>query len=220
MRAPGVIMTPVGHDAAGLLAAQGVAVVEVDRRVARVPCDAVVLDNEGGARDATAHLLALGHRRIGLLMAKTNWSSDAGRLAGYLSAHEDAHVPVDEKLIVEIEFQAADAGARIATLLAEAAPTALFAGNNVLAELAWHAIRKRGLSIPGDISVVAFDDMAWMAMVQPGITAVAQPTFAMGCRAALLLLRRLEAPLSEQTVEVLEPTLVLRGSTAEPVAIS
>jgi LacI family transcriptional regulator, galactose operon repressor len=220
MRAPGVIMTPVGHDAAGLLAAQGVAVVEVDRRVARVPCDAVVLDNEGGARDATAHLLALGHRRIGLLMAKTNWSSDAGRLAGYLSAHEDAHVPVDEKLIVEIEFQAADAGARIAALLAEAAPTALFAGNNVLAELAWHAIRKRGLSIPGDISVVAFDDMAWMGMVQPGITAVAQPTFAMGCRAALLLLRRLEAPLSEQTVEVLEPTLVLRGSTAEPVAIS
>jgi len=218
MRAPGVIMTPVGHDAAELLAAQGVAVVEVDRRVARVPCDAVVLDNEGGAREAVAHLLASGHRRIGLLLAKTNWSSDAGRLSGYLSAHDDAGVRVDEQLIVPIEFQAADAEARISRLLADEAPTALFAGNNVLAELAWHAIRKRGLSIPRDVSLVAFDDMPWMGMVQPGITAVSQPTFAMGCRAALLLLRRLEAPECERTVEVLDPTLVLRGSTAEPVA--
>jgi LacI family transcriptional regulator, galactose operon repressor len=216
MRAPGVIMTPVAPEAAELLAAQGIAVVEVDRLVARVPCDAVVLDNEGGARVATAHLLGLGHRRIGLLVAKTNWTSDAGRLDGYLTAHADARVRVDEDLILEIEFHAVDAEARIAALLAEHEPTALFAGNNLLAEHAWHALRRRKLAIPDDVSLVAFDDVPWMGMVQPGITAVAQPTFEMGCRAASLLLRRLAHPSCSRAVEVLEPRFVFRGSTVAP----
>ena len=59
----------------------------------------------------------------------------------------------------------------------------------------------------------AFDDVPWMSMVQPAITAVAQPAFEMGRRAALLLLRRLEDPTCGRTVEVLEPRLVTRGST-------
>jgi LacI family transcriptional regulator len=87
MRAPGVIMTPVGSEATTLLAAHGVAVVEVDRQLATTPCDAVVIDNEGGARDATAHLLGLGHRRVVLLVARTDWTSDVGRLRGYSDAH-------------------------------------------------------------------------------------------------------------------------------------
>jgi LacI family transcriptional regulator len=74
-------------------------------------------------------------------------------------------------------------------------------------------LRKQQLAIPRDISLVAFDDVPWMEMVQPAITAVAQPTFEMGRRAALLLLRRLEDPSCGRTVEVLEPTLIVRGST-------
>src|SRR5204863_2130491 len=79
MRAPGVILTPVGADASRLLARHGVAVVEVDRQLATVGCDAVVVDNEGGARAATRHLLELGHRRIGLLVIATDWTSDVRR---------------------------------------------------------------------------------------------------------------------------------------------
>src|SRR4051812_3334163 len=62
MRSPGVIMTPVGPEATAFLLRHGVVVVEVDRRLAGEPCDAVVLDNELGAREATAHLSGLGHR--------------------------------------------------------------------------------------------------------------------------------------------------------------
>lgn len=78
--------------------------------------------------------------------------------------------------------------------------TAIFAANNLLAEHAWHGLRERGLVLPRDISLVAFDDVPWMTMVMPGITAVTQPTVEMGRRAARLLLRR----------------LIVRGSTSTP----
>jgi LacI family transcriptional regulator len=213
MRAPGVIITPASNSAADLLVSRGVAVVEVDRRLATATCDAVVIDNERGARAAVEHLLGLGHERIGLLMAKTTWTTDAGRLEGYRAALTSAGLKVDRKLIVKVATHAADATGRIAALLDEQQPTAIFAANNVLAEQAWQVLRARRLSIPRDISLVAFDDVPWMGMVQPAITAVAQPTYEMGRRAALLLLRRLEDPTCGRTVEVLEPKLITRGST-------
>ena len=64
MRAAGVIMTPANDEAGALLARHGVGIVEVDRRLASVDCDAVVIDNEGGARDATAHLLEIGRAHV------------------------------------------------------------------------------------------------------------------------------------------------------------
>ena len=213
MRAPGVIMTPASNTAADLLAARGTPVVEVDRRLATVSCDAVVIDNEQGAREAVGHLVELGHTRIALLMAKTTWTTDAGRLQGYRAALTAAGLKVDRRLIVKIATHAPDVRARIAGLLDEQQPTAIFAANNQLAEQAWQLLRRRRLAIPRDVSLVAFDDVPWMGMVQPAITAVAQPTFEMGRRAALLLLRRLEDPTCGRTVEVLEPRLVIRGST-------
>jgi LacI family transcriptional regulator len=214
MRAAGVIVTPADRAAAIVLTKAGVPVVEVDRRLARVPCDAVVLDNERGGQDATAHLLDLGHRRVALLMAATDWTSDAGRLHGYVAAHDERGVPLDERLVLPLPFQAPDAEERIEALLEQQGPTAIFAANNTLAERAWRVLRRRGLRLPQDVSLVAFDDVPWMAMVDPGITTVAQPTFDMGRRAAQLFLRRAADPGAPRSIELLEPTLVLRGSTA------
>jgi len=216
MRAAGVIMTPADRAAASLLARNGVDVVEVDRQLADVPCDAVVIDNEEGGRLATAHLLELGHRRIGLLVADTDWTTDAGRLAGYRAAHSAAGAVVDERLILPIAFHAPDAEQQIAELLASAAPTALFAANNQLAEHAWKVVRARGLRLAQDVSLVGFDDVGWTSMVDPGITVVSQPTVELGRRAAGLLLRRIDDPGCELAFECLEPSLVLRGSTARP----
>jgi LacI family transcriptional regulator len=215
MRAPGVIMTPTSRAAADLLGARGIAVVEVDRRMSTL-CDAVVIDNERGAREAVAHLLELGHTRIALLVARTTWTTDAGRLDGYRAAHADAGGRVDRRLVLKVATHAADAPARIEALLERERPTAVFAANNVLAEQAWHVLRRLDRKIPRQISLVAFDDVPWMEMVRPGLTAVRQPAFEMGRRAALLLLRRLEDPSCGRTVEVLQPELVVRGSTAAP----
>jgi LacI family transcriptional regulator len=216
MRTAGVIITPADHAAASLLARHGVSVVEVDRRLARIDCDAVVIDNERGGRDATSHLLALRHRRVALLVADTDWTSDAGRLQGYRAAHEQAGLEVDERLILPIAFHAADAEQRIDALLRAQRPTAIFAANNELAEHAWQVLRKRRLVLPSDVSLVAFDDVPWMTMVAPRITVVAQPTLEMGRQAARLLLRRVEEPLRPTTLVRLQPALIVRGSTAPP----
>jgi LacI family transcriptional regulator len=216
MRSAGVIMTPVGPEPARLLRRHGVAVVEVDRQLADVPCDAVVIDNERGARDAVGHLLALGHRRVALLVAETDWTTDAGRLRGYRAAHEDAGVAIDERLVVRVRFHAPDAEARIGALLDVEAPTAIFAANNELAEHAWRVLRRRGFELPRDLSLVAFDDVPWMSLVDPEITVVSQPVVEMGRRAAGLLLHRAENPSSPPRVECLQPLLVVRGSTAAP----
>jgi LacI family transcriptional regulator len=216
MRVPGVIMTPVAGDAAALLAAHGVAVVEVDRQLATTPCDAVVIDNARGAHEATSHLLALGHRRVGLLVVDTEWTSDAGRVAGYRNAHAEAGVPVEEPLIIRIPVRGSYADERIQRLLREQAPSAIFAANNLLAEQAWRVLRRRGLKLPDDVSLVGFDDVPWMEMVDPAITVVAQPTVELGRSAARLLLHRIEDPGSPPRREVLQPTLVVRGSTSPP----
>jgi LacI family transcriptional regulator len=213
MRAPGVIMTPVGAGAPELLRSHGVAVVEVDRRLAGVACDAVVIDNARGGREATMHLIGLGHRRIALLGVATDWTSDAGRLTGYRTALRTAGIPYDRRLVVQIPLHSPDTEARIEALLDECAPSAIFAANNTLAEQAWRVLRRRGLRIPGDVSLVGFDDVPWMEMVDPGITVVGQPTFELGRRAARLLLRRLHGPTVAPAVEILQPHLVVRGST-------
>jgi LacI family transcriptional regulator len=205
MRAPGVIMTPVGSDATELLRSRGIAVVEVDRRLAGVPCDAVVIDNERGGREATMHLVGLGHRRIALLGVETDWTSDAGRLNGYRTALRNAGIEFDQRLVVRIPLHSPDTEMRIEALLDEGAPTAIFAANNTLAEQVWHVLRRRGLRIPGDVP--------WMGMVDPAITVVEQPTLELGRRAALLLLRRLDGPSLDPAVEILQPRLVVRGST-------
>jgi DNA-binding LacI/PurR family transcriptional regulator len=148
-------------------------------------------------------------------VVETDWTSDAGRLQGYRAAHREAGVELDERLILRIALNAPDAAARIGALLDIEGPTAIFAANNALAEEAWNVLRHRGLALPGDISLVAFDDVPWMSMVTPAITAVAQPTLELGRRAARLLLRRLDEPGRGHTLEVLQPSLIVRGSTAK-----
>jgi LacI family transcriptional regulator len=219
MRTPGVIMTPVGAGACALLRAHGTAVVEVDRQLAGDGGDAVVIDNERGGREATMHLVGLGHRRIALLGVDTEWTTDAGRLNGYRTALKNARIPFDRRLVARIPVHAADTEARIETLLDAASPTALFAANNELAEQAWRVLRRRGLRIPADISLVGFDDVPWMEMVDPPITVIDQPTLELGRSAARLLLRRLRGgPQLEPSLEVLQPRLVVRGSTGRPAS--
>jgi LacI family transcriptional regulator len=216
MRAPGVILTPVGHQATTFLGRRGIAVVEVDRRTPVGSSDAVVIDNVRGAREAVEHLIGLGHTRVALLGVDTDWTSDVGRVEGYRAAHHGAGLQVRDDLILRIGFHDPEAEARIDELLQRERPTAVFAANNLLAEQAWRVIRARELRLPDDISLVGFDDVQWTEMVSPAITVVAQPTIDLGRRAAALLLRRIADPGSAATVELLQPRLVVRGSSGPP----
>lgn len=220
MRMDGLIITPAlpSSDAVEHLVRGGMPVVEVDRMTADVSCDAVVVDNERGAYQATRHLIELGHRTIGLIVGEVSYTSGAGRLDGYRAALAEAGLEVDDALIRYTSFHPADARAVAADLLAaEPEVSAIFATNNVLAQGALHAIREAGRRIPRDISLVAFDDALWMEFADPGITTVAQPTTEMGRQAASLLVDRLAGDLTGRRVVRRLPTrFVRRGSAAAP----
>jgi LacI family transcriptional regulator len=190
MRVPGAIVTPLSAETGALLTDQGVQVVEVDRQMAETSCDAVLVDSEHGARAATTHLLELGHRRIAFLIDELEWTTGIGRLTGYQAALKAAKVRFDRKLV------------------------AVFAANNLMAEGAWQELQRRRLRVPKDISLVAFDDLPWMSLVRPAVTAVSQPVVALGTRAAELLLARMSGELTGPPKTVwLTPTFERRGST-------
>jgi LacI family transcriptional regulator len=215
MRVAGVLLTPVSADTTRFVLGQGVPVIEVDRQFCRGECDAVLVDNVAASRALAEHLLGLGHRRITLVIDETVWTTGAGRLKGFRQAMESAGVPMRDESVLLCGFDAVAASEAVAQVLsagARARPTAIFAANNLIAEVVWRQINARGLRIPEDISFVAFDDAPWMSMVEPGVTTVAQPAFELGARAAQLLLSRVTSPGRPRASKV-GTTLMERGST-------
>lgn len=95
-------------------------------------------------------------------------------------------------------------------------PTAVFAANNVLAEGVYRAALDLEMTVPGDVSLVSFDDAPWMSMVRPGITVVAQDAAALGDAAVERLLGRIENPDAPPRTVVLPARIVNRGSTTPP----
>jgi LacI family transcriptional regulator len=215
MRVPGTIVTPLSPSAGALLTEQGVQVVEVDRQMAESQCDAVLVDSPHGAQQATAHVLELGHRRIGFVIDELEWTTGAGRLDGYRAALQAAGVDYDPALVARVGFGAGRTAVAVAALLDHNPDvTALFAANNVVAEGVWQELQRRGLRVPADISLVAFDDQPWMTLVEPGVSAVRQPVVELGARAAELLLERMSGELTGEPRTIwLQPEFVRRGST-------
>ncbi|MCM3658267.1 LacI family transcriptional regulator [Agromyces mediolanus] len=216
-RVAGVIATPVSYQLAPFLSRLGVPLIEVDRRFDPEGTDAVVVDNRSAARDSTAHLLELGHRRVALLIDETEWTTGDERQQGYLDALGERGVKPDPQLIVHAGWDATAAAAAAVSLLDRAnRPTAVFAANNVLAEGVWRAARQLGLAIPEDLSIVGFDDAPWMSLVQPGLSARGQDTPGLGAAAVRTLLERTQDPAAPIRTVVLPTSFVDRGSTAPP----
>jgi LacI family transcriptional regulator len=214
MRVPGVIVTPVTAGCPKMLQDNGVHVVCADREFKRVGADVVLSDNKAGARELTEHLIALGHTRIGLLIDETKWSTGAGRLAGFKAAHAAAGLEVDDHLVAYTSFDAEAARRTTRELLNGHQVTAIISANNVLAQGALAELKDRRLKIPQRISLAAYDDVAWMSLVQPALTTIDQHTVEMGRSCAHLLLARIreELPPRRRILRV-PPRLMVRGST-------
>jgi DNA-binding LacI/PurR family transcriptional regulator len=215
MRVAGVIVTPVSAQIASYLARHRIPIVEVDRQFSAGACDAVLVDNAGAAQRVTADLIGLGHRRIALVTDEVHWTTGRDRLAGYRAAFGAAGLRPDESLVVSAGWEVDAARIEIHKLLSRAEPpTAVFAANNVLAEAVWRAAAELGLILPERLSLVSFDDVPWMSMVTPGVTAIAQDTVALGEAAVSQLCERIQSPLAPVRTVLLSATVVPRGSTA------
>lgn len=175
----------------------------------------ISLDNVAAAKAMTDHLIALGHRRIGLIKGSKNSPLTLDRLAGYEAALREAGIAFDEALICHGNFslEAGYAGAQKMLALAER-PSALFCENDEMAIGALKRIRQAGLRVPEDISVVGFDDIPMAAFCDPPLTTISQPAEAFGAKAVEMLIALIEKrPLAERHV-VLPFELTPRSSTA------
>jgi LacI family transcriptional regulator len=178
---------------------------------------AVSATNWEGGRSAVRRLLELGHRRIGLLNGPDGSVPGQQRAEGYRSALAAAGIAVDEELIHGGDFSAELGEEGAARMLAlPDPPTALFAASDNLAHGAMRAARARGLEIPAELSIIAFDDTMITRWTQPQLSAVRQPLFEMGQVAVERLLALLDDPSRFAHPFELRTRLVERGSTAPP----
>ncbi|WP_454050348.1 LacI family DNA-binding transcriptional regulator [Cellulomonas sp. Marseille-Q8402] len=197
----------------------GVPVVAVDPHAGPGGLPTVDSDNQHGAVLAVRHLLALGHRRIGLLGGRPDLESSRLREAGYRQALAEAGVEVDPRLVQVAEYQRAAAAGPVAAMLAlDDPPTAVFAANDLSAMGILDTAAALGLRVPEDLSVVGFDDIPESASTTPALTTVRQEIQEMGARAVDLLVRLVEGEPADGHHLRLPTTLVARRSTAPPPA--
>lgn len=192
--------------------------VLIDRYIPRENTPFVTADNYKGSKEAVEHLINKGKKRIGLLkISPSHLTSITDRERGYRDALEENNIPYDESLNIEIPYDSIDSTISeiIPKLLSGPEPIhALYALNNNLATAALTCLNRIGKSIPEDVAILSFDDIDLFSLVQPGITAVAQPIESMGANAVEVLVDKIEkgdkATLDDQLH--LPTTLIDRGS--------
>jgi LacI family transcriptional regulator len=235
----GLIVAPASHDTDHLRAAEagGHPVVLLDRRVPGLDVDTVLVDNHAAARDVVERLVAAGHRRIAMVTGGTrsgdrsapapapapapvraSVSTGQDRVDGFLAALREAGVAEPATYLRTGAHSPEQANERMADLLRlPTPPTAVFASDSRVALGVVKAIRAAGLSVPDQISVVAFDDADWTSVVTPPISVVAQPTHAMGRRAAEMLVSRLTGEDRPAELHMMGTEFLARESVGSPV---
>ena len=168
----------------------------------------VELDNYAGGRLAVQHLVDLGHRRVAHVAGSLREGKDRER--GWRDELETNDLPAD---LLEAGDYTLEGGVRATeALLKREVPDAIFAAGDLMAVGALQALRKAGLSVPKDVSLIGFDDAAYADLVAPRLSTVQQPSYQMGRKAAELVLRHLAQ--EEPSIVLLHPRVIERESTA------
>jgi len=187
-----------------------------------LPC--VDTDNRQGAFDAVSHLLDLGHQRIAIVNLAMSHANHHDRLEGYCSALAARGMTVaPDDLVLYPNYTVARFDQQIEAwvrraLASRGLPTAVFACDYIMALATLRVLRRHGLSVPDDISVVGFDDPISAAHLTPPLTTVRQPVYQLGLSAAQRLLDSIQRgePDSLAGKQVLPNELIIRESTSPP----
>lgn len=196
------------------LAAHGMAAVLIGRHGVQLP--GVRVDNVKGAYLAGQHLIRAGHRRIAIIAGPAASTTGADRLAGYRRALRDHDILLPARFVREGDLRpASGARAALALLRRRPRPTAILAANDQMAIGAMGAAQGVGLAVPGDVSVVGFDNIELASHVTPPLTTMALPLARIGAAAMEIMLRQLAEPKHAEEVWFV-PELVVRNSSGPP----
>lgn len=211
----GLILAPINENDMEVknLVESGFPIVCVDRSLNDVDVDSVVVNNREGAFNGVEHLINMGYKRIAYLGGLPYIPTTGQRLNGYKDALLKNGFPVDESLILTGDSKLISGKMMAIELLEmENPPDAFFAGNNLITLGALETIHSKGLKIPDDIAIVGFDDVPWAASLNPPLTAVSQPGYEIGRRAADFLFSRIAEPDRDNVQLILKTKLMVRNS--------
>jgi LacI family repressor for deo operon, udp, cdd, tsx, nupC, and nupG len=178
----------------------------------------VHIDNVAAASEATNYLIAMGHERIALIYGQESSLLTRDRENGYRIAMQEATLPIEEGWVVEGELTLYGAIRATRNLLShEHRPTAIFCANDEMAIGALHAIKSAGLTVPGDMSLVGFDDIRYAEVLDPPLTTIGQPAEEIGERVMYRLCREIENETAgPEAPEIVPHKLIVRQSVARP----
>ncbi|MBL8329768.1 MAG: LacI family DNA-binding transcriptional regulator [Rubrivivax sp.] len=212
-----IVLTGRLSNAALASYAQGMPVVVTGRQMSAPGLYALDFDNFEGARLATHHLLALGHRRIAFIAGDMRHPDGKERLRGYRSALSAAGLAPDEALVMPGAYTEDSGRLAVERLIDNRTPfTALFAANDQMAVGARLALHHRRIRVPEDISLVGFDDLDSSVYAIPPLTTVHHPINELGQLAAAAMLQLLDG--EQPTLTMPPPRLIVRESSAAPRA--
>lgn len=191
--------------------------VFVNRAIQLESYDSVLLDNYRAGYIAAMHLIELGHKRIGFISGPSTSASSMQRLEGFRQALSNYFLELDPTDIATGDLKIEDGYALAARLLDRPSrPTAIIAGNDLMALGVLDYCNEHGISVPGEISILGFDDIIYGRIHGVGLTSVSHHTDEMGRQAAELMIRRLNESDAEYRRIIQEPTLIVRDTTGRP----
>src|SRR5258708_19120940 len=195
----------------------GTGAVCIDRPPKNSSGDSATPNNEAGAYNATRHLVQLGHTRLATITGPLHFTNAKERLGGFKRAMQEAKLHLSPEYAQETSYDKQGGHAKTLILLRLIPrPTAIFAGNDMIALGALLAVREAGLRCPEDISIIGFDDLDLAETTNPSLSSVSQSGYQLGTTAARLLLDRREGDTSPTKHIVLETHCNLRQSVAPP----
>jgi DNA-binding LacI/PurR family transcriptional regulator len=199
------------HDHYLRLRERGVPVVLFNAAIEHLGFPCVSTDDAVAGEQSFGHLASLGHRRIALVVGPEDHMPSQRKIKAFLAEAERSGL-AGEVTVEHAQFSMEGGRAATARVL-RTDVTAVICGSDVLALGAIRAVRRAGRSVPGDVSVIGFDDSSFMNCTDPPLTTVRQPIEAMGRAAVTLLLNQVEGTATAPEELLFEPELVVRGST-------
>lgn len=202
------------------LLADGVQMVFLNGATPALDVPDVTVDEQFAGYTATRHLLELGHRRIGFVSGPARSLPSRLKRAGWAAALEEHGLSAEPGYVAHAPFGAEGGRAAIAALLDGVRPTAVICSSDHMALGVLREAHQRGLSVPGDLSVVGFDDIPLASYCSPALTTLAQPIEEMAGAAVEELVHRLDPDRRRRPAgnftRVFRPRLVVRESTSAP----
>ncbi len=219
----GIIFSRVSDNsqALKLIDRSNIPIVIIDRSLEREDIPSVVMNNYGAGVMAAEHLLSLGHRRFACITGPMDISINRDRIRGFRETIVQNGGTLEDKCVFEGNFKFESGGRGVDYLVDTRADfTAIWVQNDYMAIGAINRFVARGISVPGDVSVIGLDNIEHSWMIQPALTTIAQPFQEMCANAVDIIIKMSRKEQISATRIVLDPELVVRGTTTSPTARS